>query len=804
MSNGRTEGFIVAGPLHPPVRRAQRIFLAFLAVGLLLASVVPTSVGQAGTGELRVETDYELIGTSELNGGGHVTWTLTEDEAQDLRRKIVSMFDEYPQIPTGFTFEGGTTSAIRNGLIDRAEALQYTAYLENELEGTQRGFTGTDVGYVRVDRADLFDAAIERSTSGLILSDANSTAPLQIKFLFNAHTTVVDAPVALPSPAFADALHDVFSFRRAQPSNLSAGIGPLLLEGGWHVVTIDGTTAFWAGNDATGRYTNNASNATRTERLIATRDGLDLRFATSARATFRYRGQVADVNDVLRFEVSLDSPSYSSWTTFRTIAPTNGSWRDETIDLNLFLGQQARFRLVFTSDASGTSEGFYVRDFAIEAPSVYDGILVEAQAHYLIGTLSLTDPVLPVGSMNVIRTPGGEILWYGATWPSAVPPSDSLRFQTFNAIENPQILFVVMLASAYFISRSQETAYDRYRDATPAIQRAALRRTTWLHLVGKVSMGLLVLLYFVPSAFFNLGFRAYVSGPAYWLLAVSLALAVGLGTRVYYELKLERPPAPSGPEAAPVPAPAPSTPVAAHCTRCLREIGKDERTFACTCGAIYHLTCASDLGRCTNCRKPLAIEVVSKTRAVAERCGTCGHSQDIPEGSDLRFLACTSCGRLLRAFPEGKGILLVASNPAAGFSVVSDFTKAGKPALVLTSAAPERLRLEYGLHGVDVVQVSSLPQKGIDPKRLDPDGLKAILPLTRSDKGGVLLIDGLEQMVNESSVAEVIRFLRKASDMAFVHKVSVVARAAPAALGTAELDRLRTEFDESIDLAVAT
>src|SRR3972149_1998510 len=116
-------------------------------------------------------------------------------------------------------------------------------------------------------------------------------------------------------------------------------------------------------------------------------------------------------------------------------------------------------------------------------------------------------------------------------------------------------------------------------------------------------------------------------------------------------------------------------------------------------------------------------------------------------------------------------------------------------------ANPERLRLEFGLKGVTILEVSSEDPKGIDPRKLDPAALKAILPLFKEKKGGVLLYDGLEQIVTVASLGEVIPFLRKANDMAFVHGVTVVARVAPGTLAESELDRLRPEFEESIDLS---
>src|SRR5690349_3958933 len=83
-----------------------------------------------------------------------------------------------------------------------------------------------------------------------------------------------------------------------------------------------------------------------------------------------------------------------------------------------------------------------------------------------------------------------------------------------------------------------------------------------------------------------------------------------------------------------------------------------------------------------------------------------------------------------------------------------------EPSLCLTPASPERLRLEFGVTNVQLVQVSSRASGATDPRNLDPAGLKFILPMTREGKGGVVLYDAVDQMIAESSIGDMIRFLR--------------------------------------------
>jgi len=119
----------------------------------------------------------------------------------------------------------------------------------------------------------------------------------------------------------------------------------------------------------------------------------------------------------------------------------------------------------------------------------------------------------------------------------------------------------------------------------------------------------------------------------------------------------------------------------------------------------------------------------------------------------------------------------------------------------MTVASPDRLRLEFDVKSMSIVQVSARAKGAIDPKNLDPAGLKAILPLTREGKGGAILYDALDQMISESSLGDMIRFLRKANDMAFVHGITVIARVSPGHLADQDLSRLNAEFDEYLDLS---
>ncbi len=783
---------------------------------------------------MTVNSDYELFGATDLNGGGHVTWTLTGDAARALRADIVHLYDEYSQVPQGFPFAGQTTSGNHNGTIEVPEGQAYTDDVERTLEATYPGSAvgGTQVGYFLLDRSTLLEKDLvngfTRSTSGIVGTNASSTSDLQIKFLFNGATNTADVTMPLTTQAYAQALFQAFSIRAAQ-----AGSWPIVPAAtgvpGWHMVFYDSShPALWAGNttscslgtNASCRYDNGANLSAMTlmdPALGAAGTWLDLRFASSAWVTFNYTGRVADSGDVLRVQVAPEAANLT-WATLtdgtlsygQNTAP--GTWQPISLNLSAYLGQKVRLRLQFISNGTGTAPGFFVGGFTIRAPASYSGPIVESDAHYLIGLLSFSNFQVPSGSPTLIRTPGGEILFYSDSFGTASPSPDTVRYEAFNPMENPQVLFVVMVVAAYVISRFQEAAYDEYREAHPSVYRPAVHKVKWLHWLGKTAILLLILFYFVPTAFFFIGLRVYFNGPAYFFFGLALALSLGFGTRAYYRQMLEQapPPTPAAPPSEDEVETAPAlpeeeveeAPAIAHCTHCLRTIHEGETTYACSCGAIYHMSCAAGLMRCPNCRKPIAgIDRVGEKRSVSMRCSSCGEVQTVPEGADPRTLTCASCGGSLRSLDAGKRYLLVASNPAIAFHWLADLSRGGKPALVLTTAAPDRLRLEFGLKGAQIVQVSAQAAGAVDPRKLDPVGLKAILPLAREGKAGVLLYDGLDQMVAASSMGDLVRFLRKANDMAFVHQITVIGRVGPGVLAEVEIERLSAEFDELMDLS---
>src|SRR2546428_9993509 len=184
--------------------RRRRVLLLAVLVGLSVVNLIDRA--EAQTGSVRVATDLQLIGLGRLGGGGHVTWTLTGEEARALRTKLLGLFDEYPRIPQGFGYAGTGNQRVgllNDGILQAVEANNYTDILEKQLEAG----TGIQVRYVRLPAADILERGlnVDRSTDGLVGTTKNSTERLEIRFIFNAETLsenwrVRVSPVAPPKP----------------------------------------------------------------------------------------------------------------------------------------------------------------------------------------------------------------------------------------------------------------------------------------------------------------------------------------------------------------------------------------------------------------------------------------------------------------------------------------------------------------------------------------------------------------------------------------------------------------------------
>jgi len=813
-------------------RRGRALLLALLTISSMVSLLDRAEAQGAG---LKVSSDLELLGVGGLDGGGHVTWTLTGAAAQSLRQKIQMMFDGYDPIPRGFAYAYNVTGGNRNGRIESGEAQSYTNFLENEVEGARPVCCrGTDVRYVRIDRSDILEEGfpVERSVDGLVGVDPNSTERLEIRFIFNAGTVSENLRFRFSDVPLANALHGIFEMRHSQ-SPTATDPWPFRLEGGWHTVPMaDGLQALWHGNDSTfsgdpllGQYDNGSANATRTT-TSAIAPYTDLRFASSANATFRYMGRTADANDRLRLQAA-PGPSYTAWSDLTSVGgtvdlPAATGWTSVTYDLAAYVGREVQLRLNFTSDATGNAApGFFIRGFTINGPSAYTGDIESASTDYLVGTLSFQEFDMRTGRAHLIRTPAGEVLTYGGTYNASAPPDDVARFRGFDFFENPQILFILLLFAGYLTSWFQDRLFYGYRDRHSAKYRSSAARNPWLVWTARVLIILYILFYFLPSMFVFFGAsNAFISGVVYWIFAIGATTGLTLVTWLLYDRQAKFIPpeegaagveavAPAaGDELAPPPPPpeAEEAPFAARqrlltCAHCQNEIEDPKDAYKCRCGQVYHATCAAEIQRCPNCQRALDIARPAERRMVTAKCPACGEIQVVPEGTDLMQTRCEACGALLKEIERGFNYLVIAPENDLALEWFQSIVRRSVPGLAMSTTFQDKLRKEFGLEDIDLYWLTDTDTgpKSIDPKRIDFEMMRTISNFIKRTKGGAVLLDGLEYLVVENSFDRVLKFIKKVNDLASVHEVTLIVPVTTGSVGPDEMTLLRKEFDRVIE-----
>jgi hypothetical protein len=161
-------------------RRLLKVTLAMLVICLLCIPFFygPTNAQQTQDMVI-VRTDYELLGITDLHGGGHLTYELRGRAAGDLRRAVLDSYDTLPVIGNA------------NGRIDTAE-LRYSGSegfigeLESSLTSTQF-FAGSSRTYNPLHYGQGEDITVDAVGFVEVANVAtDDTTPIRIYLYFDA------------------------------------------------------------------------------------------------------------------------------------------------------------------------------------------------------------------------------------------------------------------------------------------------------------------------------------------------------------------------------------------------------------------------------------------------------------------------------------------------------------------------------------------------------------------------------------------------------------------------------------------
>jgi hypothetical protein len=786
----------------------RKLFFVLALVTLFITfSIAPLLQGGAqDEGKLSIAGDTEMIGVNEVSGGGHITWTLTGDKAKELRSYVVQMFDNTSTIPcyfAGIQLQHGQcyfniqSQGDNDLFIDDTDS-EARLYLELVDRWLTRSFNSNNrYRYYIMDRVDTLYEEVDASTDGFLDTAIDSDSPVVIKFIFNSIAPPGTKEFGLAEINSTQALYDIFSIRFVHDFEES---GNLFQSSGWARTSsqsFSGLNSYWHGNSSTGNYDDNSTSTTSIN--------LDLRYASYGNFSFKYKGSVADSND----ELNVQMYDGVTWHDVLTLSQPDNTPTWKTFDFDFanntfddFRGKQATLRFNFTSDASGNDTGFFIDQLKLNAPCEYQGQVELGHTDYIVGVGSFSNPYVRRNMPHTIRLLAGEIVFYSTSFDYGSPPGDMVYYSSFDALENPAIVFIVMFICLWFIVSFPNKFYSDYKLALEPKERFKAEKIAWLHWMGRIMILLLLLFYFFPTMFAGIGLNVFIGGLAMIILSILFLASISLASKFLYDRKIaEIPPAEKVAEEplAPVPVGEPSSGIV--CLSCLGEVSEEDAA-KCECGVYYHPSCATKLDGCKACGRPIDLEKALEAEKVPVQCPSCAEIAVISKNANLMKEKCEACGSIMKRYEEGYNYLIISEKPDPVYDILGTFINRRVPALVLSSTPKEKLMKKHNLGVAEVYWITTMGsgEYVVDPKRVDFEIMRAISKFMRDSAGGILVIDGIEYLIAENGFEAVSTFLKKVNDMASVNNVTVFVPVNPSGIEGEKLSAIRREFDKVEEL----
>jgi hypothetical protein len=155
---------------------------------------------------------------------------------------------------------------------------------------------------------------------------------------------------------------------------------------------------------------------------------------------------------------------------------------------------------------------------------------------------------------------------------------------------------------------------------------------------------------------------------------------------------------------------------------------------------------------------------------------------------------------------KGYNHIILEESSKNAFVALKDLTWDETKGLILSTTFPSKLNKEYGLEKVEKIWLSHSSSNefaAIDPKRLEFEITRALSNFMK-DKGGIILIDGLEYLVVENGFENVLKFLKKIGDLSSVNNCTLIISVNPTSLSSDQLTVLKKDFDKVHDTTEKT
>ena len=165
-------------------------------------------------------------------------------------------------------------------------------------------------------------------------------------------------------------------------------------------------------------------------------------------------------------------------------------------------------------------------------------------------------------------------------------------------------------------------------------------------------------------------------------------------------------------------------------------------------------------------------------------------------------LQCTKCGAFQEEVKAGNNYLVLDLDGKRAYNMLRSMGMSGRPAMVLTSEFPGKVREEYSLGDDFEVKWFSETTGDIDSvdiKGLEADAMETISTFLMTTKRAGLLLDCVESVISKNSFDEALAFIKRVNDLAKVHGASVITWFDRERIPEGQAKSLSDEFDEVHD-----
>lgn len=429
-----------------------------------------------------------------------------------------------------------------------------------------------------------------------------------------------------------------------------------------------------------------------------------------------------------------------------------------------------------------------------------DGSLRLNDRVMLFGLSAYTKPDLVFGKVSELRTPIGSVLWYsfeGEVSDTTLPPSETLTFERFNVFENQQMAFIVLVIGCTLILRLPARRFEKYRLQHPKKYRKSARPLRGVRGFSWSLVVLLSLLYLLPFMFSFADPNLLIYSWHLYFVAPVAVVASYVFSRAMYGVASLRIPEEIVIEVKQAVVESDDETGELRCQVCMRPFDVGLDMYECVCGFIMHMACAERAQACPHCGVVLFPE---HTRSV--ECRVCGEPFLTSGEEDAFTLQCTKCGAFQEEVAAGRNYLVVDMDGTRAFNMLRSMGLSGRPAMVMTSDFPGKVREKYELGDDFDVKWLTEGTEDIDSvniKDLEGDAMETVSTFLMTTKRSGLLLDGLETIIAENGFDSALAFVKRLNDLAAIHGASVILWLDRNRLPDDQNDAVSDEFDEIHD-----